>query len=264
MPSWDSAQYLSFASESTQPSIDLVARIALDAPKRVVDLGCGPGNSTAVVGRRWPNAQIAGVDNSAAMLAAARRDFPQWTWRESDLTAWAERAGQPDGETYDLIFSNAAFQWVPAHGALLPRLFEAVAPGGALAFQIPHSLEAPHQLCIRDLAASAAWQRRFVRPPVSWHVEPPGFYYDALAPRAARIELWLTDYLHVLDGPEAIVEWHRGTGLRPFIDQLPDEAARAEFLRDYLATITPHYPRQADGRLLMPFRRMFCIAYCSP
>lgn len=167
MPSWDSAQYLRFATERTQPSIDLAARVALDAPKRVVDLGCGPGNSTAVVGRRWPEAKITGVDNSTAMLTAARREFPHWTWQESDITTCAENASRAGAETFDLIFSSAAFRWVPDHAHLLPRLFAGVAPGGALAFQIPHSLEAPHQRCIRDLAASPAWRNRFVRPPVS-------------------------------------------------------------------------------------------------
>lgn len=261
MAPWDSVQYLKFATERTQPSSDLAARIALDAPARVIDLGCGPGNSTAVLARRWPRATLTGLDNSPTMLAAARREFPQWTWLESGISEWARRVAAEPSAPFDLVFSNAAFQWVPDHAALLPRLFAAVAPGGALAFQVPHSLAAPHQRCIRELAASAAWRPRFTRPPVTWLVEPPGFYYDALVALAARVELWLTDYVHVLAGPEAIVEWHRGTGLRPFLDALPDDSARAGFLRDYLAAITPHYPRQADGKLLMLFRRFFLVAY---
>jgi trans-aconitate 2-methyltransferase len=263
MPTWNSEQYLKFASERTQPSIDLVTRIALSSPRRIVDLGCGPGNSTAVVARRWPEAEITGVDNSAAMLEAARREFPQWHWRESDITRWASAFSRDASSTaqVDLVFSNAALQWVPDHAALLPRLLGAVVSGGALAFQIPHSLESPHQRGIRDLAASATWRKRFNRLPVSWQVESPEFYYDALAPHSARIDLWLTEYQHVLSGPEGVVEWHRGTGLRPFLEALPDADARAEFEREYLAAILPAYPRRADGKVLMGFRRLFVIAY---
>lgn len=258
MPSWDSQQYLRFTSERTQPSIDLTSRIAIDPPARFVDLGCGPGNSTAVVARRWPAAAVTGIDTSAAMLATARKDFPPHDWVQGDITAWA--AHTPPA-SWPLVFSNAAFQWVPDHGALVPRLFNAVAPGGALAFQVPHTLEMPHHRLIHEVADSAKWRSRFLRPPVSWHVEPAEFYYDLLAPRAARIDLWFTDYIHVLDGPEGIVDWYRGTGLRPYLDLLPDEAAREDYLRDYLAALVPHYPRQSDGRVLMPFRRLFVIAY---
>jgi trans-aconitate 2-methyltransferase len=259
VPSWDSSQYLRFANERTQPSVDLTARIALDSPARIIDLGCGPGNSTAVLSHRWPAAAVTGLDNSPAMLATARRELTKFTWREGDIAAWAATNRQRD--EFDLVFSNAALQWVPGHAALLPQLLAAVAPNGALAFQVPHSLDAPHQRCIRELAASPAWQPRFTSPPVSWHVEPPEFYYNTLAPHSRRIDLWLTDYVHVLTGPEDVVAWHRGTGLRPFLDCLPDDSARAEFLREYQAAITPHYPRQADGRILMPFRRLFVIAY---
>jgi trans-aconitate 2-methyltransferase len=258
MPTWDSQQYLRFQQERTQPSVDLTARIVIDTPARFVDLGCGPGNSTAVVAQRWPGAAATGVDTSAAMLATARKDAPQRTWIQQDITAWADSTA---AASWPLVFSNAAFQWVPSHGTLLPKLFAAVAPGGALAFQIPHTLEMPHHTLIHEVADSPAWQSRFLRPPVSWHAEPVGFYYDALAPLAARVEAWATEYFHVLDGPQGIVEWYRGTGLRPYLDLLPDEEAKHGYLRDYLAALTPLYPRQKDGRVLMPFRRLFVIAY---
>jgi trans-aconitate 2-methyltransferase len=257
MATWDSSQYLKFANERTQPSIDLVARIALEAPARIIDLGCGPGNSTAVLARRWPQATITGLDSSPAMLATARKDHPQWSWRESGITEWAET----NQEEFEVVFSNAALHWVPDHPALMPKLLGAVAPGGALAFQMPHSLRDPHQRLMRELAASAAWRGRFTRTPVTWHVEPAEFYYNVLAPHAAHVELWFTDYVFVFAGPEKIVEWHRGAALPPFLQALPDDAARAEFLRDYLAAITPHYPPQPDGKILQPFRRLFVIAY---
>ena len=150
MATWDSSQYLKFANERTQPSIDLAARIALDAPARIIDLGCGPGNSTAVLARRWPRAALTGLDSSPAMLAAAKKDHPQWTWRESGIAEWAEKNPEP----FDLVFSNAALHWVPDHATVLPRLLAAVAPGGALAFQVPHSLGDAHQRCMRELPTS--------------------------------------------------------------------------------------------------------------
>lgn len=261
MPAWDSSQYLRFANERTQPAVDLAARVAVEQPPRVVDLGCGPGNSTAVLARRWPQAEVTGVDSSPAMLATARRDYPAGQWLETDIATWASQAQAPDFPRPDVVFSNAALQWVPGHGTVLPLLFRAVAAGGALAIQVPHNLDAPPQRCLREIAGSATWRDRFRQTPIPWHVEPTGFYHDVLAPQASRIDLWLTEYVHVLEGPEAIVEWYRGTGLRPFLEQLPDEAARTEFLREYLAAITPHFPRQADGRVLMPFRRLFVVAY---
>lgn len=257
MATWNSTQYLKFANERTQPSIDLASRIAVEAPERIIDLGCGPGNSTAVLARRWPSAALTGLDSSPAMLVAARKNYPTWTWRESGIAEWAEK----NTEQFEVVFSNAALHWVPDHATVFPRLLNAVAPGGALAFQMPHSLRDPHQRLMRELAASAAWRSRFARPPVTWQVEPVEFYYNVLAPRAAHVDLWLTDYIHVFDSVEKIVDWHRGAALPPFLELLPDESARAEFVRDYLAAITPHYPVQANGKILQPFRRLFVIAY---
>jgi trans-aconitate 2-methyltransferase len=261
MPAWNSDTYLKFANERTQPATDLAARVAITAPKRVIDLGCGPGNSTAVVAQRWPSARITGVDNSSAMLATARRDFPGWDWQEADIATWAATGLSARGDRPDVLFSNAALQWVPNHHALLNDLLQNVASGGALAFQVPHNLDAPPQCYLRELAASKAWSKRFTRVPVSWHVETAAFYYDVLTPLSARVDLWFTEYAHVLSGPDAVVEWYRGTGLRPFLDALPDDTARDGFLHDYLAALTPEYPRQSDGKILMYFRRLFVIAY---
>ena len=257
MNTWNSSQYLKFANERTQPSIDLAARLALEEPSTIIDLGCGPGNSTASAARRWPNATVTGLDNSAAMLATAARTHPQWTWCESDIATWAETNTQK----FDLIFSNAALHWVPDHATSLPRIFDAVAPGGALAFQMPHSLASAHQYCMRELPKSAKWRDRFLTQPDAWQVESVGFYYDLFAGRASRVDLWLTEYIYVFNGVEGIVEWHKGAALLPFLKALPDESARAEFIADYLAAITPHYPQLANGKVLLPFRRLFVIAY---
>ncbi|MDF3055948.1 MAG: tam 2 [Rariglobus sp.] len=255
MPTWNSDQYLKFARERTQPALDLAARIELDAPALVADLGCGPGNSTAVLAQRWPSAALTGIDSSPAMLAAARRDFPGHTWTEHDLTTWT-----PD-QPYHVVFTNAALQWVPDHAALLPRLFGHVAPGGAFAMQVPANAQAtPHRL-MRELAASTAWRRHFNQPAREWRVESASFYYDTLSSQAAQIELWETHYIHVLPDPAAIVDWYRGTGLRPWLDLLPDDTTRERFLADYLQLITDAFPCQADGRVLFPFHRLFLVAY---
>lgn len=256
MPSWDSGQYLKFAAERTQPAIDLALRTGVSTPRRVVDLGCGPGNSTAVIARRWPDAGLTGIDNSSAMLATAARDFPQWKWRHGDIAAWHAE------EPFDVVFSNAALQWVPEHAKLFPHLLRQVAPGGALAVQMPANLDAPPHRITRELAASAAWRAHFVTPPREWHVHAPEFYYDALvAAKATRLDLWCTDYVHVLGGVEGIVEWHRGTGLRPWLDALPDDATREKFLAAYRARLAPYFPPRPDGRVLFPFRRLFLVAY---
>lgn len=255
MPSWDSALYLKFARERTQPAIDLAARIGLSDPRRIIDLGCGPGNSTAVLARRWPSAALAGLDSSPAMIATARKDHPQVDWVVGDLATWTAP------EPFDLVFSNAALQWVPDHARLLPHLLAQAAPGGALAFQIPGNFDAPAHRLMRELGASSSWRDAFRSPVREWHAEPVEFYYDCLAPRAARVELWFTDYLHVLDGAAGIVEWYRGTGLRPWLEALPDNAAQARFQADYLAGIRAAYPARPDGRVLFPFRRLFVVAY---
>jgi trans-aconitate 2-methyltransferase len=258
MPTWNASQYLKFAAERTQPARDLVARIALDRPALVMDLGCGPGNSTALLAERWPGAEVSGLDSSTAMIAQAGRDHPKQRWTLGDIAEWAGAAGDP----FDLIFSNAAMQWVGDHESVYPALFRRVAPGGALAVQVPMNLDAPAQIEMRELASTPAWASLLPSGGVhGWYVHDPAFYYDLLAISAARIDLWVTEYIHVMDGAAGIVEWYKGTGLRPFLDALPDDAERENFLADYTDRIAEAYPAQPDGRVLFPFRRFFLIAY---
>ena len=258
MPSWNADQYLKFASERTQPSRDLLARIQVDTPGRVIDLGCGPGNSTALLVSRWPDAAVSGLDNSAAMIRAAQRDYPGQSWITGGITEWA--AGT--GDIFNVVFSNAALQWVPDHATLYPDIFRHVAPGGALAVQVPMNLDAPAQVAMRDLAATPAWACLLPAEGVrGWYVHNAGFYYDCLAPSAAGIVLWETTYLHVMDSPAAIVEWYKGTGLRPFLDALPTDPDREAFLADYTDRIADAYDTQPDGKVLFPFRRFFLVAY---
>lgn len=259
MPSWNSEQYLKFARERTQPALDLAARLDFAGPpRRVIDFGCGPGNSTKVLWDRWPGIDLTGLDNAASMLASAQQLLPEAKWIESDISNWATNVAP---ESYDLVFSNAAFQWVPDHAALLPRLMATVAVGGALAFQVPANFEAPPHRLMRELGATETWRTHFTTTPREWQVNDVGFYYDALTPLASRVELWTTDYLHQLADVDGIIEWYRGTGLRPWLDALPDDAMRTKFLADYRELLAPHFPRQADGRVLFPFRRLFVVAY---
>jgi trans-aconitate 2-methyltransferase len=257
MPSWDADTYLKFADERTRPSLDLVAQIALEHPARIIDLGCGPGNSTAVLRARWPRAEITGLDNSPDMIAAAREKHPEGPWVLGSIADWTAEA------PCDLVLSNAAMQWVPNHQTLFPHLLRQVAPGGALAVQMPVHLFSPVHQHILAIADDPTWRDRMSTAKNAIVVERPSFYYDLLQPLAARIDLWETEYHHVLDGPEAIVTWIRGTGLRPFLQALETDQQRQRFETLLLAGVSAAYPRRVDGRVLFPFRRLFIIAYRS-
>jgi trans-aconitate 2-methyltransferase len=255
MPTWDSDVYRQFADQRTRPAVDLAARVALDAPARVVDLGSGPGNSTTVLARRWPRAELTGIDNSTDMLAAARAAYPAGRWVEGDIGAWI--ADRP----FDVVFSNAALQWVPDHARIFPRLLEQVARGGALAVQVPADLDAPPHCAIRTIARSEAWQHRFTRAPREWHVHPTEFYYDVLAPNARQLDIWTTEYLHLLASVDEIVEWYRGTGLRPWLDALASETDREQFVSEFRSVLNQQFQPRLHGDVLFPFRRLFLVAY---
>jgi len=252
---WNPSSYLRFGDERTRPAVDLASRIEIDAPDSVVDLGCGPGNSTAVLAGRWPSAHVLGLDSSPAMIDAASQSHPSFEWITTDIAAW-----RPE-HSVDVVFSNAALQWVPDHARVIPRLFGAVSPGGALAFQIPSSTYALVRTLIHEIALEGPWASRMESPLRALTMEQPGFYYDRLAPSARRVDVWETDYMHVMDGPDAIVEWIASTGLRPFLEALQTQSDRSLFRERLLQRVTDGYPVQADGRILFPFRRTFVIAY---
>jgi trans-aconitate 2-methyltransferase len=250
---WNADQYLRFADERTQPAVDLVARIELAAPRHIVDLGCGPGNSTALLKGRWPDAEVTGLDNSADMLAAARRDCPGVEFVEGDLESWT-----PD-RPCDLVFSNAALQWVGDHERLLPRLLDAVADNGVLAVQMPRNHDFETHALMRRTAAEGPWRDRLTdaRPPSP--VKPPEFYYDCLALKSRRFTIWETDYIQIMDGIDAIVAWLHGTGLRPFLARLTADEQPA-FLDRYKSLLADAFPPRADGKVLLPYPRLFFIA----
>ena len=258
MPTWNPDLYLRFADERTRPCRDLVARVAIDSPQRIVDLGCGPGNSTQVLTERWPEANTIGLDSSNEMIAAARHDYPSQTWLCDDIVKWAVT----DSQEFDVVFSNAALQWVPDHATTFPQLVKKVKRGGAFAMQVPGNMNASAHHLMRELSTSATWKKRFPAAGVrEWHVLDLPAYYDILAPYSVRIDAWETEYFQVLPSAEAIVEWYRGTGLRPFLDALPSEDDREQFTHNYLQQIRAAYPTRPSGHVLFPFRRLFVIAY---
>lgn len=250
MPTWDDQQYLKFADERTRAARDLLARVPLDAAQHIVDLGCGPGNSTALLAERWPQARIVGVDSSAEMLRTARRDLPQLEWVEADLRTWRPQA------PVDLLFANAVMQWLPDHARLLPALLQHIRPGGVLAIQMPCNFDEPSHRLMRE--TPGPWAERIAGARAIAPVAGAAWYYDLLAPHAGRIDLWQTTYQHVLADAQAIVEWVRGTGLRPYLEALAEDE-RADYLAAYTAAIDDAYPVRSDGKRLFQFPRLFMI-----
>jgi trans-aconitate 2-methyltransferase len=252
MSDWSASTYLKFEDERTRPARDLLAQVPLTAPRRVVDMGCGPGNSTELLVARWPEAEMIGLDSSPNMLAEATKRVPGVRFALADAGRWVPEAGT------DVVFANAIYQWVPEHLAVFPKVVAALPEGGVLAVQMPDNMAEPSHVLMRRTAVEGPWAEQ-LRDAARQPLPPVGVYYDALRPVARHIDIWHTIYNHVLDGPEAIVEWVKGTGLRPFIDPL-SPADREAFLARYLAHIAEAYPRTADGKVLLRFPRLFIVA----
>lgn len=255
---WNPDHYLRFGDQRTRPSHDLCRQVDLAAPRTVIDIGCGPGNSTQVLWNRWPHAQVIGLDRSAEMIAEARLKFPDRQWRQGDAEnplSWGEKP------PVDLIFSNAALQWIKSHDELVPRLFHQVSVGGALAFQIPCNRYAAIRLHMDEVADDARWRSRMEGPKGSLTMEEPGFYYDVLEPIASKLDIWLTEYLHEMESREAIIDFISSTGLRPYLDALADESERRQFVGLLRTRVEESYPVHDNGKVLYPFRRLFVIAY---
>jgi len=255
---WGPTLYLKFRNERTRPAADLAARIEVAQPRRIIDLGCGPGNSTAILRARWPAATVVGLDNDAEMLATAEQSDPGVRWLQGDAAAWGP------AETYDVVFSNAMLQWLPDHAAVVSRWFRAVAPGGALAVQLPTHLQSPLHRHMLELAELPEWKQLLAAARQALISHDPAFYYDILCLHAARVDLWETEYCHVMEGPEAILSWIRGTGLRPFLMALPSDDERQRFEAKLLERVATSYPVRRNGRVLFPFRRLFFVAYQNP
>jgi trans-aconitate 2-methyltransferase len=247
--SWDAAQYLRFEDERLRPALDLIGRIAHPAPARVVDLGCGAGNALPLLAARFPGAMVTGVDGSAAMLAKATGFATQ----QADIATWTPEA------PVDVLFSNAALQWLGGHDTLFPHLLGCVAPGGVLAVQMPAMHAAPLRAEQDRIAGEGPWAEALSRVTSAPPILAPGDYHDLLRPRVASLDLWITEYVHMLRGEDPVVQWAMGTSVRPFLDVL-EGSLRERFLEAYRAAMRAAYPPRADGAVLLPFRRLFILA----
>ena len=251
--SWSATQYSLFEQQRTRPVRDLVAAIPLASAHIAVDLGCGPGNSTEVLAERFPEATVTGLDSSEDMLRDARQRLPNIAFELADIGNWNP------SQSYDVILANASLQWVPDHASLYPRLVSLLNPGGVLAVQTPDNLEEPAHRLAREIAASAQWVDRIggVKHPDR---HPAAYYFELLRPHCAEVDVWRTTYHHPLAGGHgAVVEWFKGSALRPYLQKL-DEAGQQAFLDAYLQAISQAYPALDDGTVLLPFPRLFIVA----
>lgn len=261
MAVWDPALYLKFGDQRSRPAADLAlrARSLLAAseskgPLSILDLGCGPGNSTAVLASVFPGASLTGLDSSAEMIATAGKSGLVAEWITADATTW-----EPP-EALDLIFSNAALQWMSDQKALLGRLWKALSPRGILAVQVPGNGASPLHRALRAVAADGPWRAKFDGKNDFIRYHEPDFYYDSLSPLGGEVEVWETTYWHVLGGHGALIDWYKGTGMRPWLELLSDEDERDNFIDAVLETAKPEYPLRGDGSVFFPFRRIFFTA----
>jgi trans-aconitate 2-methyltransferase len=251
---WNAGQYLKFEDERTRPSMDLLRRVSLEEASDCLDIGCGPGNSTELIARRYPAAHVVGLDNSPDMLAKARARLPGPRFEEADIASWET------AHRYDLIFANAVLQWLPGHPALLKRLVSFLKDGGCLAVQMPNNLNEPSHRLMAQVAQDGPWADKLsaaarARETIGSFED----YYAWLQQAGCSVDIWQTTYVHPLDGAAAIVEWFKSTGLKPYIDPLaPDE--RSDYLRRYESAIAEAYPAQPDGKVLLRFPRLFFVA----
>jgi trans-aconitate 2-methyltransferase len=251
---WSAAQYVKFEHERTRPVRDLVARIPNAEVLSAADIGCGPGNSTEVMRERYPQARIVGLDSSTDMIEAARKRLPDIGFEVADIREWRPM------EPLDVILANAVLQWVPDHETLFPALIAKLGPGGTLAVQMPDNLDEPSHRLMGEVANEGPWTAklkdagaaRAERRPADW-------YFRLLRPHAHHVDIWRTTYFHPLAGAHAVLEWLKGTGLRPFLDPL-EKSEREAFLARYEETIAKAYPAEADGTVLLPFPRLFVVA----
>lgn len=255
--SWDPTQYLKFASERLRPAIDLLDRVPLaaepEAPMSVVDLGCGAGNLTPLIQLRWPQATLIGVDSSSTMLAKARQEYPTVSFVEADIASWRPEA------PVDLLYSNAALHWLDNHETLIPGLLDCLKPGGWLAIQMPHNFAAPSHMCIVDAIELGPWRAKLEPHLRRRPVADPDAYWRMLSDRTTMLDIWETEYLQVLSGANPVAEYTKGSWLKQFLDRL-EEPERSAFEADYRQRVVTHYQKQADGRTLFPFRRLFILA----
>ena len=252
MTTWEPQTYLRFADLRFRAGINLIARLPKVSYNTVFDLGCGTGHLTRILADSFPGANVTGLDSSPEMLGEARREFPTISWQQADISSW--RPAAPP----DLVYTNAALQWVAGHEVLLPRLLNLLRPGGVLAMQVPRHFESPSHLGLKELVHESKWRGR-LEPLLLVPIPSPETYWRWLSPHARNVDVWETIYLQVLDGKDPVVNFMRGTALRPFLTALSDKDA-AKFLDAFAARMAAAYPPQENGQTLFPFRRLFLVA----
>ncbi|MDP2800272.1 MAG: trans-aconitate 2-methyltransferase [Phreatobacter sp.] len=253
---WSATQYLTFEDERTRPARDLLAAIPTRDPRRVVDLGCGPGNTTELLLQTFPKAEIIGIDSSPDMITNARTRLSGISFAVADLTTWRPDPAAP----VDIVYTNAVLQWVAGHETLLPHLLGLLPAGGSLAVQMPDNLDEPSHVAMRTAARAGPWSHKLAGAEGSHTpIAPAAAYYRMLKPHAARVDVWRTVYHHPLDGLDGIVEWFKGSRLRSYLGPL-DPSEREAYLAAYRAALAPHYPFDAGGKVLLAFPRLFIVA----
>jgi trans-aconitate 2-methyltransferase len=259
---WDAGQYLRFGGERARPFFDLIAQVGATGPRYVADLGCGPGTLTAALARRWPDATVVGVDSSPEMIAAAQtttgqastgQAAPNLSFALGDVRDW-----QPE-QPPDVLVCNAVLQWVPDHDKLLLRLADLLAPGGWLAFQLPGNFDQPTHEIVKEMARSPRWRALLADARLNRQAGDPADYVALLARPGFEVDAWETSYLHILHGDNAVLEWTKGSTLRPVLADLDAEQAHA-FLREYGERLGEAYQPQSFGTLF-PFRRVFTVVH---
>ncbi len=256
LPIWDPGQYSRFEAERDRAALDLLLRLPSDLdPEEIWDLGCGAGQHAALLKRRHPHACVHGLDSSEAMLDQARALDAEVDWRRGDIASWTP------GAPVDLILANASLQWLPDHATLLRRLTAALAPGGVLAVQMPVAHETVHHTLMRTVAGEGPWAALLAGVETIPPLLAADAYYAILAEACDPVDVWATTYLHALNGAEAVLEWVKGTALRPYLTALDDDPVmRADYLSTLAARLAEAFPRRADGTTLLPFPRLFLVA----
>ena len=258
MSDWQPMLYLAFGKERTQPSVDLAKRIDIENPRRIIDIGCGPGNSTNVLKARWIQAEIIGLDNSETMINEAKSKYATIHWLCKDASDDLSELGN-----FDIIFSNAAIQWIPNQEKLLPKLFGMLNKGGILAVQVPCTKYMPVHTELKKLTSNEKWKNHFatvLNSPSMYTVYTADFYYNLLCNLTTEIDLWETQYFHIMDTHADIVKWYSGSGLRPYLDCLKDNTVNTAFVKEFENALKDAYIVQTNGKILFPFTRIFFIA----
>ncbi|HEB0855912.1 MULTISPECIES: trans-aconitate 2-methyltransferase [Citrobacter] len=248
MADWNPSLYLQYASERTRPAAELLSRVALENARTVVDLGCGPGNSTTLLHQRWPSARIIGVDSSPNMLNEARKALPDCHFVEANISKF-----RPE-QSFDLLYANASLQWVPDHYELFPQLVSLLNYNGVLAVQMPDNWQEPTHVLMREVAYEQGYPDRGRTPLPGVHA-----YYDILTEAGCDVDIWRTTYYHIMESHQSIIDWVSSTGLRPWLQEL-SESEQRNYLARYHELLQEQYPLQENGNILLAFPRLFIVA----